>query len=145
MITAFGRALGISTETLMSAIGHDGTALFPNSTTVRSHHVQEILDVAHSLGALLTPIELVPQSYHHGINYPVSFGPDNDPSPNFDRFKKYVSLYKGVICGARKSTSVGHAVYWDQKLCHDSSASWELFSDKGDFVPGVFWIVTWIR
>lgn len=139
MVTAFARALKIEPEYLLQNLEHDGLGFFEGTTVQRTHHVQEIMDVAVALGCVLCPIELVPRSTNGRDVFNIFFG-DGTVAANFDRFKMHIDGNEGVIQG--EMNGEGHAVYWDGEKCIDSRGEWNLWGN--DFAPGVFWRAVWI-
>lgn len=143
MVISFARVLGITTEALIDQLLHDGLGKFPGTQVQRTHHVQEILDVACNMGCWFAPVELIPQSFEPKTRRPfeVIFG-DGTVSANFDRFKDYLKDSKGVIVGMRGRN--GHAVYWNGHECSDQRGSWVLWGKNTDFVPSMYWRAVWI-
>ena len=141
MVEAFARVLDITSKELVSKLPHNGLGNFPGTEIQKTHHVQEILDVASKMGCWFCPIELVPVSYDPKTKkrFEIFFG--DAASANFNRFRYYLNNSKGVIVGMRGPA--GHAVFWSGKKCEDSRGKWELWSDNTDFVPAVYWRAMW--
>jgi len=140
MVNAFARCLTLSPQELVDQLGHDGLGMFEGTTIQRTHHVQEILDVASDMGVWFTPVELVPQSFDPKTKqaFPIHFG---DMSGNFERFQAYLKTSKGVIQGMMRGQ--GHAVYWNGHECFDNRGNWSLWREDNEFLPGVYWRALW--
>lgn len=141
VVDAFAKAMRISANELVKLLPHDGLSQIPGQDIQRSHHIQEIIDIASARGIWFCPIELAPQALYPQINqrYPIFFG--EDIVGNFKRFKKYLKDSKGVITGLRGKT--GHAVYWNGTECQDSRGNWDLWSGNADFAPDTYWRAVW--
>ncbi len=141
VIYAFARAIKVSPEELVEALPHDGLSQLPDSNVQRSHHIQEIIDVASEKNIWFCPIELAPQALYTQVNrvYPVFFG--NDIVGNFKRFKKYLKDSTGVVTGIRGR--IGHAAFWNGERCEDDRGNWDLWEPDGDFTPSTYWRAVW--
>ncbi len=62
MVRAFAKYLHMLPDELTERIGHDGTDTFPDSEIVRSHHIQEIIDICIEEHAPVVPIEFAPRA-----------------------------------------------------------------------------------
>lgn len=141
MVEAFAKAINFTSSELVKSLGHDGLGNFPHTQIQRTHHVQEILDVASDAGMWFAPIELVPVSRDPRTGKQFEIWVGDSPSANFDRFRSYLNDTVGVIIGMRGT--LGHAVYWNGKECEDDRGQWELWGDDTDFVPAVYWRAVW--
>jgi len=138
MVDAFAKTMCMTPQELVDDLPHDGRSVFPGTQIERSHHIQEIIDVASYKGVWFCPIELVPQSFDPDTrkNFQLFFG-DGTVSSNFDRFKRYLKESEGVIIGMRNN--IGHAVFCYNGVCHDDHGEWRLWSDGNNFLPSIFW------
>lgn len=145
MVKAFATLFACTEESLIEQLGHDGKSTFPGSTSQRTHHAQEMVEVAFGYGIALTPIEIFPVSTDGYARFQIFFGAHGDVEANFDRFREHLAATKnGVIQGMREDEHLGHAVYWDGEMCVDSKGRWPLWGDGTNFMPSVLWRATWI-
>jgi len=141
MVRAFAKYLEMEPDELTKRIGHDGTATFSDSEVVRSHHIQEIIDICLEEHQPVVPIEFAPLAVFvkEGKRFPIIFG--DDMTANFDRFRAHLSTSRGVIQGGLDvdDKQIGHAVYWSGSQCVDHHGVWELWGEHIPFIPSVYW------
>lgn len=144
MVNAFAKAMGLSPQELAEALPHNGLGMFEGTDIQRTHHVQEMIDVASEIGIWFCPIELVPTSTtaDHKQVFRIFFG-DGTVSSNFDRFRSYLNTSRGVVLGMRTDVNQGHAVYNDRGRFFDDRGAFEPWDEKYNFSPGVYWRAVW--
>jgi len=143
MVTAFARAFRMTPEELVELLPHDGLGKFPGTDHDRTHHVQEMIDVAEELHCYVTPIELVPQSTTADgqSTFQIWFGDEDDG--NFKRFKSYLRTSTGVVLGMNVQHGIGHAVFNDRGIFVDHRGQFEPWAVDSYFSPGVYWKTKW--
>jgi hypothetical protein len=109
-------ATGISVETIIEAVGHDGSEIiYPDLDEPycrRSFHIQEMINVCMLSNIGVIPIQTNPVSYvdsEHIYNL-----------PDMRIMDWYTNLYSGVMVGLGLQGRP-HAIAWDKKLVHDSN------------------------
>jgi hypothetical protein len=119
--TAFAMVLCINVDKLISLVGHDGSEKLwpelPDPHCRRGFHIQEMIEVADSLGWTVTPFEA----------RLFSGGPNKNPkeillreSPQL-RMQRVMRNRQGVINGTTER-GTGHSVAWDGSDAIDTNA-----------------------
>lgn len=124
--TAFAMVLEIPVEQVFQELGHDGMAIWwpgeNGSMKYRGFHIQEMIDLCHAHGYVVTPIEPQPVA---------SPRPDLEPRPyelqtkSLVRIHAYLDNTKGVLVGEGKSqqSKMGHAAAWFDGMVHDPNGT----------------------
>jgi hypothetical protein len=106
--TAFAIATGISLETLLQRIGHDGSSLLFNDASFphdrRAFHVQEIIDALYDFHIFVSEIECCPRLCGKEMTYSIF---DNYVIQS--RWNKYSKNHNLVLINNK------HAVAWSYK------------------------------
>ena len=122
LITAHAMCMGISVDSVIAGIGHDGMErihpTLEEPFCFRGFHEQEIIDHAFELGTWVIKIEALPGAISGGEQeelYVVKFKDSNE-----DRIFRYLNnSERTIILGRSTRTDVWHAVAWDGKQIYD--------------------------
>ena len=105
MIYASAMLLGITPAQVVELTGYNGLGR-------RSHHPQELIDMARRLGKVLLPIERYPKCYTDGIEEDVYNEIDAD-----SRFGGYLRQNKGLLYGFKDGQA--HMCAWNGQWVYD--------------------------
>jgi hypothetical protein len=126
----------ISVQSLLKAIGHDGSEIWwpflPEPNCRRTFHIQEMIDFSWKYGYNVTPFEALPMSIGRADAEPV-----NVPL-NPTRLIPIMANQEGVLTGV---TLLGqaHAIAWDGLSCYDPDAR---ICTIEDFKIDTFWAIS---
>lgn len=146
MLKALSVVLGCPLATLEEISGgREAVVVDPmaiGANRFRGLHVQELTDIALSLGVALVPIELKPVFVKE-----MASGPPQEmmvyPKAR-ERFHHYLQMAEGVLLGAVNDSSNGHAVAWKDGKMVDLTGL--LVEGRGDqFHVEVFLMVLPLR
>ncbi len=143
---AVATALGISFETLIEKIGHDGSEFVYKDTKFRrGFHIQECLDVALGLNVAFVPIEHHYALTPNGLETYV-IGTKEEQSRRFQGYLQTTKrgFFEGVSLDSRCHT-IGHAAAWVDGMIVDPRGISYTFEERTthNFSISKFWRLIW--
>lgn len=143
MAAAAAMILDCTLQEIYNRTGHDGSAIIhsnlPDPLCFKGFHIQEIIDIAHSFGYAIIPIELEPVQTPDGINeYEIKeWGLFENSEARLNHYLRYFS---GILEGRAKTHY--HACAWDydtQKVYDPNGTIYPFDGCKLDVQT--FWVI----